>query len=79
MSSDDTGSDDQAMAELLDEESRGEDETIIETEPDDGMVHGQLAAPDQLGSDNVAELVASEYPADGPLSPEEAALHIEDH
>lgn len=43
------------------------------------MVHGLLGAPEAGGSDRTAELVATEYPAEGPLSPEEAALHFEDH
>ena len=38
-------------------------------------VNGRLLAPDQGGNDRTAELIATEYPADGPLSPEEAALH----
>jgi len=74
-----TNSDEQDRAELFDEEARGEDETPVEPAPDDDRVHGQLGAPDQLGADHIAELVADEFPADGPLAPEEQALHLEDH
>ncbi len=69
----------QDEAEMFDEEARGEDETIVETDPDDGYVHGRLGAPDQLGADNIGELVADEEPAEDGLTAEEAALHYEDH
>jgi hypothetical protein len=70
----------QDTAEVFDEESRGEDETVVEgPAPDDGHVHGRLVAPDQLLSDDIAELIASEQPAEDPLSAEEAAMHYEDH
>jgi len=74
-----SGFDEQDVAELYDEESRGDDETIIETSPAGGRPRGQLLAPDQGGVDETAELVATELPADDLLSPEEAALHLEDH
>ena len=44
----------------------------------DGRVHGVLGAPDPLGSDQVAELVATEFAPEDELSAEEAALHYED-
>ena len=71
--------DEQDTAELYDEESLGEDETIIETAAPDGRIHGELLAPDGGGVDDVAELVARELPTDDEMSPEEAALHLEDH
>ena len=43
----------------------------------DGRVHGRLGAPDPLGSDDVAELVATEFPAEDDLTEEESALHFE--
>lgn len=70
--------DEQDVAEALDDDMAGIDDTVVEPEPADGYVHGQLGDPGQLGADGVAELVADEFPADGPLSPEEAALHLED-
>ena len=70
----------QDEAEMFDEESHGEDETIVEGPPaDDGHVHGNIVAPDQLLADDIAELIASEQPAEDPLSAEEAAMHYEDH
>ena len=70
----------QDEAEMFDEETRGEDETVVEgPPPDDGLVHGNIVAPDPLLADDIAELVGSEEPAEDPLSAEEAALHYEDH
>ncbi len=70
----------QDEAEMFDEESRGEDETIVEGPPaDDGHVHGNILAPDQLLADDIAELIASEQAAEDPLTAEEAAMHYEDH
>jgi hypothetical protein len=69
----------QDLAEAFDEEFQGEDEPQVEPEVDDGYVHGVIGAPDQLGADRIKALVAVEFPADGPLAPEEAALHLEDH
>ncbi len=74
-----TEHDEQDTAELYDEESLGEDETIIETATPDGRLHGELLAPDGGGIDGVAELVAHELPTDDEMSPEGAALHLEDH
>jgi hypothetical protein len=72
--------DSQDQAEVFDEESRGEDETVVDAPPpDDGLVHGRLVAPDQLLADDIAELIASEEPAEDPLTAEEAAMHYEDH
>ena len=70
----------QDEAEQFDEEARGEDETIVEgSSPDDGHLHGRLLAPDQLLDDEIAELIATEQPAEDPLTSEEAAMHYEDH
>ncbi|MBK5289065.1 MAG: hypothetical protein JJE46_11430 [Acidimicrobiia bacterium] len=70
----------QDEAEMFDEETRGEDETVVEPPlPEDGHVHGTIVAPDQLLADDVAELIASEQPAEDPLTAEEAAMHYEDH
>ena len=59
--------DDQYQAEILDEQSRDD-----EVPP----VHDELLAPD-LGSgiDDEAQLLAVEVPAEGPISPEEGAIH----
>lgn len=70
----------QDEAEMFDEESRGEDETVVEgPPPGDGHLHGRLLAPDQLLDDEIAELIATEQPAEDPLTAEEAAMHYEDH
>lgn len=70
----------QDEAEMFDEETRGEDETVVEDAvPDDGYVHGNIVAPDQLLADDIAELIAAEQPAEDPLSAEEAAMHYEEH
>ena len=69
--------DEQDTAELYDEESLGQDETIIETDAPDGRIHGQLFVPDG-GADDGAELAARELRTDGETSPEEAALHLEE-
>ena len=70
----------QDEAEMFDEESRGEDETNVEGPgPADGYVHGNIVAPDALLADDIAELIASEQPAEDPLTAEEAAMHYEDH
>ncbi len=70
----------QDEAEMFDEETRGEDETVVEGPlADDGHVHGNIVAPDQLLADDIAELIGSEQPAEDPLSAEEAAMHYEDH
>lgn len=74
-----TDQDEQDIAEMYDEESRGEDETIAEIEPLYGRVRGKLLAPDGGGVDDVGELVATELEDDGDRSPEESALHLEDH
>ena len=76
----DMNADEQDRAEMFDEESRGEDETMVDgPDPTDGHLHGRIGAPDQLGSDDIAELVGVEEPAEDDLSPEEAAMHFEDH
>lgn len=75
----DNGPDEQDRAEEFDEEALGEDETRVEPPPNDGMVHGHLGSPDQLYADNISELVAEEFPTDDLLSPEESAMHLEDH
>lgn len=70
--------DEQDRAELFDDDTVGVgsvDDDVV----DDGHLHDRLVAPDEGGPDDVAELVASEVPADSPLSAEEAALHYEDH
>lgn len=70
----------QDEAEMFDEESRGEDETNVEgPAADDGYVHGSIVAPDALLADDIAELIASEQPAEDPLTAEEAAMHYEEH
>ena len=70
----------QDEAEMFDEESRGEDEVEVEGPgPADGYVHGSIVAPDPLLADGIAELIASEQPAEDPLSAEESAMHYEDH
>ncbi len=71
--------DEQDRAEEFDEESLGEDEPRLEPPPNDDMVHGHLGSPDQLGADRIAELVADEFETDDLLSPEESAMHLEDH
>lgn len=71
--------DEQDQAEMFDEESRGADETIAEVGPAHGRIHGELLAPDGGGVDDVGELVATELEDDGQRSPEESALHLEDH
>ncbi len=59
--------DDQYLAEILDEESR-DDQT-----PD---VHIELMGPDMGGPfDDEAELIGSDESAEGPISPEDAAVH----
>jgi len=71
--------DDQDRAELFDDDTAGGD-AAVDDELDDGHLHVRLVAPDEGGpDDDVAELVASEVPADYPLSAEEAAMHYEDH
>lgn len=57
----------QELAEILDEEAR---------DAEDPPVHTELLAPDLGGNDDVAELVASAEPAEGPIGPEEAAVHV---
>jgi len=70
----------QDEAEMFDEESRGEDETIVEGPPaGDGHLRGTIVAPDQLLADDIAELIGSEQAAEDPLTAEEAAMHYEDH
>jgi hypothetical protein len=61
--------DDQDMAEMFDEEALGGDELA--------PVHHELLGPDLGGSDDVAELVASFDDAEGPIGPEDAAVHLE--
>ena len=60
----------QDLAEMFDEEALGGDEVAPH--------HQELLAPDPGGSDETAELVASFDDAEGPIGPEDAALHIED-
>ena len=75
-----SSSDEQDIAELYDEDAMGDEGPITEDRAgSDDLVHGIIGSPDQLGNDDIAELVASEYPADGPQSPEEAAMHTEEH
>ncbi|MGZ4677861.1 MAG: hypothetical protein ACXVJ7_11325 [Acidimicrobiia bacterium] len=70
----------QDEAEMFDEETRGEDETVVEGPPaGDGHLHGTIVAPDQLLADDIAELVGSEQAAEDPLTAEEGAMHYEDH
>jgi hypothetical protein len=64
--------DDQDVAEMYDEEARGGDEAESESH------HQELLAPDLGGVDDVAELVATFDDAEGPIGPEDAALHLED-
>lgn len=65
--------------EILDAETLGLDDTVVEeTPPGDAHLHGRLLAPDQLLADDVAELIASEKPAEDPLTAEEAAMHYEE-
>ncbi len=60
-------------------EADGAEHFFGHVDPTDDVVHGRLMAPDEGGNDDVAELVATEYPVDDPLAPEESALHIEEH
>lgn len=60
----------QDVAELLDEEALGGDEELPH--------HRELLAPDLGGDDDVAELVASYDDAEGPIGPEDAAMHLVD-
>ena len=60
----------QDVAEMFDEEALGGDEVAPH--------HQELLVPDLGGSDETAELVASFDDAEGPIGPEDAALHIED-
>jgi len=62
--------DPQAGAEVFDEEALGGDEV--------SPVHRELLGPDLGGADDVAELVGSFDEAEGPLGPEDAAMHVED-
>ncbi len=59
--------DDQQSAETFDEEALGGDET--------NPTHLELMGPDEGGDDDVAELIATTEEAEGPLSPEERAVH----
>lgn len=74
----DDGYDEQDRAEEFDEEARGQDETRVEPPLDDGRVHGHLGSPD-LDAGGIAELVLDESDTDDLLSPEESAMHLEDH
>lgn len=63
--------DPQDVAECYDEEALGGDELLPR--------HRELLDPDLGGLvDDVAELVASYEDAEGPIGPEDAALHLED-
>jgi hypothetical protein len=61
--------------ESFEDRSRHEEPDFDEQLPPDDHLRGTLLAPDQGGNDRDAELVANELPAEGPLSPEEAAVH----
>lgn len=64
-------SDTQDVAEMFDEEALGGDESML--------VHHELLGPDLGGVDDVAELIATyDDDAEGPIGPEDAAMHIED-
>ena len=59
----------QDLAELLDDEALGGDE--------EQPHHRELLGPDLGGNDDVAELVASYDDAEGPIGPEDAAMHLD--
>lgn len=59
----------QDLAEMYDEEALGGTESAPS--------HSELLSPDLGGDDDVAELIATYDEAEGPLGPEEAAMHIE--
>jgi hypothetical protein len=71
--------DEQDRAEMFDEDVLDDDQIGFTPWPPDGRVHGVIGSPDQLGADDIAELVADEFPADDQLAPEEAAMHVEEH
>jgi len=61
----------QDVAEMYDEEALGGDEST--------PLHHELLAPDLVGGiDDVGELVGTFDDAEGPIGPEDAALHLED-
>ncbi len=60
--------DPQATAEMFDEEA---------SDTEDPVTHGELLGPDGGGNDDVAELVGDLADAEGPLGPEDAAIHLE--
>ena len=62
--------DEQDVAEIYDDEACG-----IEDGP---PVHPELLAPDGGGPDDVAELIGELVDAEGPLAPEERAMHLTD-
>lgn len=59
--------DDQEFAEMFDEEALGGDEV--------NPTHHELMGPDEGGDDDVSELIATSEDAEGPMSPEERAVH----
>lgn len=61
--------DEQDIAEMIDEEARGVD--------DGPATHQELMDPDGGGNDDVAEMVGTQESAEGPVSPEEAAIHLQ--
>lgn len=63
-----TEPDAQATAELFDEET---------TDTEEPTVHSELLGPDAGGNDDVAELVGDLTDAEGPIGPEDAAVHVE--
>ncbi|NLA36534.1 MAG: hypothetical protein GX868_12740 [Actinobacteria bacterium] len=64
------GGDPQDAAEMYDEEALGGDE--------EAPLHHELLDPVLGGTDDVAELVATYEDAEGPIGPEDAAMHLED-
>lgn len=62
--------DPQDFAEMYDEEAMGGD--------DETPVHHELLDPDLGGVDENAELVGTYEDAEGPVGPEDAAIHIAD-
>jgi hypothetical protein len=59
--------DDQYLAEILDEQSRDDEEPPL---------HIELVAPDLVGGlDDEAELLATEVSAEGPIAAEDDAIH----
>ena len=61
--------DDQDAAEMFDEEALGGDET--------NETHQELMDPDEGGDDNVAELIGTFEEAEGPIAPEDRAVHLQ--